>query len=361
MSGPAGNPVLLLRYSHLKHAEIFQSVEVFYRSFYFRVPEDRGDRRRNGAEPRGDEAAIAGGSRVLPFPQGTPRGRALKRLIITADDFGLANAVNEAVEQGHSDGVLSAASLMVGGAAAPDAVRRARRMPQLRVGLHLTLVDDWPILPAEAIPDLVVKAGPSTGRLRNDLASLGLAIATRASVRSQVRSEIRAQFEAYRATGLALDHVNAHRHYHLHPTILSEILAIGADYGARALRTPIEPLSDLRRVAPTPRPPVAILMAPWAAAMRRRVHNAGWVSVDRVFGLAWSGRMTEQRIAGLLSNLPPGCTEIYTHPATSADFDGAAKGYAYAEELAALMSSRCREAVRETAATVGGYADMVGP
>ncbi len=249
---------------------------------------------------------------------------------------------------------------MVGGAAAADAVRRARRMPRLRVGLHLALVEDWPVLPAEAIPDLVVKAGPSAGRLRNDLLSLGLAIATRPAVRRQIRSEITAQFEAFRATGLALDHVNAHRHYHLHPTILSEILAIGADYGARALRTPVEPLSDLRRVEPTPRAPVAMLTAPWAAAMRRRVRKAGWVSTDRVFGLVWSGRMTEERIAGLIRNLPRGCTEIYTHPATSADFDGSARGYAYADELAALLSWRCREAVRETAAAVGGYADMAG-
>jgi hopanoid biosynthesis associated protein HpnK len=248
---------------------------------------------------------------------------------------------------------------MVGGAAAADAVRRARRMPRLRVGLHLTLVDDWPILPADAIPNLVVKSGPLAGRLRNDLASLGLAIATRPSVRRQVRSEIRAQFEAYRATGLALDHVNAHRHYHLHPTILSEILAIGADYGAHALRTPLEPLADLRRVEPTRRPPTAILTTLWGWAMRRRVRKAGWVSTDRVFGMAWSGRMTERRIAGLIRTLPPGCTEIYTHPATSADFEGAAKGYAYADELAALVSSQCRDAVCAGGAAVGGYADML--
>jgi chitin disaccharide deacetylase len=249
---------------------------------------------------------------------------------------------------------------MVGGAAATDAVRRARRMPRLRVGLHLTLVDDWPVLPPEAIPDLAERAGPLAGRLRTDLAALGISIVARPSVRSQIRSEIRAQFEAYRATGLALDHVNAHRHYHLHPAVLSEILAIGADYGVRALRTPVEPLSILRRVEPTPRPPVAILTAPWAAAMRTRVRQAGLVSADRVFGLAWSGHMTEGRIAGLIRNLQPGCTEIYTHPATSADFDGAARDYAYASELKALLSSRCREALRETAAAVGGYADLIG-
>lgn len=272
----------------------------------------------------------------------------------------MALAVNEAVERAHRDGVLTAASLMVGGAAAADAVRRARDTPRLRVGLHLTLTDDRPLSPPDLIPDLVVRAGPSAGRLRKDLARYGLAIAIRPSVRRQIRAEIRAQFEAFRATGLALDHVNAHQHYHLHPAILSDILAIGAGYGARALRVPVEPLAFLRRVEPTPRPPVALVTAPWAAAMRARARAAGWVSPDRVFGLAWSGAMTEDRIAGLIRALAPGVTEIYTHPATSGGFDGAAQGYAYAGELAALLSPRCRDALRESGAAAAGYADIAG-
>jgi len=43
----------------------------------------------------------------------------LNRLIVTADDFGLATEVNEAVEIAHRSGILSAASLMV---ASPGAV-----------------------------------------------------------------------------------------------------------------------------------------------------------------------------------------------------------------------------------------------
>jgi len=62
-------------------------------------------------------------------------------LIVTADDFGLHQAVNEAVEQANRAGVLSAASLMMGSPATADAVRRARRLPRLRVGLHIVLAD----------------------------------------------------------------------------------------------------------------------------------------------------------------------------------------------------------------------------
>ena len=73
-------------------------------------------------------------------------------LIVTADDFGAAVEVNEAVEAAHRTGILTAASLMVSGAAAGDAVARARRNPNLRVGLHLVLVEGRPTLPAAAVP-----------------------------------------------------------------------------------------------------------------------------------------------------------------------------------------------------------------
>ncbi|MFZ1099115.1 MAG: ChbG/HpnK family deacetylase, partial [Steroidobacteraceae bacterium] len=60
----------------------------------------------------------------------------MKGLIVTADDFGAAREVNDAVEIGHRRGILTAASLMIGAPAAADAVARARRLPTLRVGLH---------------------------------------------------------------------------------------------------------------------------------------------------------------------------------------------------------------------------------
>ncbi len=70
----------------------------------------------------------------------------MKRLIVTADDFGLAVPVNEAIEEAYQRGILTTASLMVGGSAAEDAVTRARRNPSLKVGLHVVLVEGRPIL-----------------------------------------------------------------------------------------------------------------------------------------------------------------------------------------------------------------------
>jgi predicted glycoside hydrolase/deacetylase ChbG (UPF0249 family) len=79
----------------------------------------------------------------------------LRRLIVTADDFGVAREVNDAVERAHREGVLTVASLMVGAPEAADAVVRARRLPSLRLGLHLVLAEGGPMLPPSRAPDPV--------------------------------------------------------------------------------------------------------------------------------------------------------------------------------------------------------------
>ena len=242
---------------------------------------------------------------------------------------------------------------MVNGAAVDDAVERARRLPSLRVGLHLVLIDGRPVLPREKIPDLV----DARGELRADLFMLGLDIALRPGVQAQLAAEIEAQFAAFRATDLPLDHVNAHHHFHLHPVIAGQIVDIGKRYGMTAVRVPLERASLLDRIEPFCRHHRNWIAAPWTALLATRLRRHGLSGPDQVVGIAWSGAMTEQRTAGTLKNLPNGITEIYFHPATVDTFDGAASGYRYVEELAALIAPGMKELVRVTGARTGGFSD----
>ena len=242
---------------------------------------------------------------------------------------------------------------MVNGAAVDDAVERARRLPSLRVGLHLVLVDGRPMLPRERIPDLV----DAQGKLRADMFMLGLDIVLRSKVRAQLAAEIEAQFAAFRATGLPLDHVNAHHHFHVHPTIAGQVVDIGKRYGMTAVRVPLERASLLDRIEPFGQHRRNLLAAPWTALLGTRLRRHGLAAPDQVVGIAWSGAMTEQRTAGALKNLPNGITEIYFHPAMADTFAGAASGYRYAEELAALIAPGMKELVSVTGARTGGFSD----
>jgi len=243
---------------------------------------------------------------------------------------------------------------MVAGAAAGDAVERARRMPRLGVGLHLVLVDGRPILPPGRVPDLVDRSGA----FRANMVRAGIAFFFRPTVRRQLAAEIEAQFAAFAATGLALDHVNAHKHFHLHPTIAGLILATGARHGLRAARAPVEPKALLARIEPVARTAADIVAAPWARRVRARFVAGGLLVPDQLFGLAWSGAMESGRLAGLIAGLPPGLSEIYLHPATRDDFPGHAPGYAYRAELAALTDARVKRAVTESGASTGHFADF---
>lgn len=276
----------------------------------------------------------------------------MKRLIITADDFGASLEVNEAVEQTHRDGILTAASLMVAGDAAPDAVARARLLPGIGVGLHVVLVDGRPMLPPEQIPALV----GADGLFRTDMVRAAITIFASPAARRQLAAEVEAQFAAFAATGLPLDHVNAHKHFHLHPTIASTILRIGQRHGMRAMRTPIEPGAVLHAVDGTKSG--GAIEHLWARRLRRRLRAAGVTVPDQVFGLAWSGAITTERVRGLLEHLPEGLSELYAHPATG-PYPGSAAGYAYGAELAALTDGLAKERLLRNGINTGRFADFI--
>ncbi|NVO15696.1 MAG: hopanoid biosynthesis-associated protein HpnK [Rhodoplanes sp.] len=278
----------------------------------------------------------------------------MKRLVVTADDFGLAVEVNAAIEEAHRDGILSAASLMVGAPAAADAVARARRLPTLRVGLHVVLLESRPVLRRDQVPDLV----DAHGLFRSDMVRLAVEIFARPSVRRQMQAEVAAQFSAFRETGLTLDHVNAHKHFHLHPTIAAAVMAQASRAGAKGLRVPVEPAGVIDATGQGASPLGARLTAWWAARLARQARAAGFVVPDAVFGLAWSGAMTAVRTASLLQRLPEGTSEIYFHPATSDAFPGHAENYRYTDELAALTSGEVLTAAKQSGAMRGGFVDF---
>jgi hopanoid biosynthesis associated protein HpnK len=265
-----------------------------------------------------------------------------RRVTITADDFGLTPAVNEAVERAHREGVLGAASLMVAGAAAADAVERARRLPGLRVGLHLVLVEGAAVLPPSAIPKL---AGPD-GQFPSDQARLGVRYFFDPAARRQLRAEIAAQFAAFAATGLTLHHADAHKHMHLHPTVGRLMIAEGRRHGLTRLRIPAEPPGVLAALGE----PAGLgdrMLHRWTGLLRAQARRAGLAVNDHVFGLRWSGGMTAERVLRLVPHLPPGHSELYFHPATGSDavLGALMPGYDHVGEFEALIDPRVRSAL----------------
>jgi hopanoid biosynthesis associated protein HpnK len=258
----------------------------------------------------------------------------MKTITTTADDFGLTPSVNAAVERAHREGCLHAASLMVAAPAADEAVRIAKANPALNVGLHLVVIEGPSIQPPSQIPDLV----DSAGQFPSDQLKLGIDYFFRPSIRRQLESEIEAQFAAFAKTGLPLDHVNAHKHMHLHPTVGAMLLRIGKRYGLRRIRVPVEPTATMQACGETPGLGAKTLNL-WTNLLRHQAKSAGVMTNDHCFGLAWTGHMTPEKVRRLLDHLPSADNEIYFHPATTRDetLTRLMPTYEHEAELAALL------------------------
>jgi len=270
-----------------------------------------------------------------------------RRLIVNADDFGRTSSINQAVIRAHREGILTTSSLMVNEPAFEEAVALARDHPTLGVGLHLTLLCGHSALPSEKIPGLV------NGRqeFTNSPAAAGFRYFFHSRLREQLRAELHAQFQKFNATGLPLDHVNGHLHMHLHPAAFDILMEDAAKLGIRRMRLTFDPLLLNLRLARGQLAYRALHVAifhPLSARARPILRQRGFLHTSRVFGLLQNARVDEDYTCRLLSNLPAGDSELYSHPSLDE----------FKNEFDALTSPRVRQQVKSHGIELIRYQDL---
>jgi chitin disaccharide deacetylase len=270
-----------------------------------------------------------------------------RRLIVNADDFGRSASINEAVIRAHREGILTSASLMINEPACGEAVALARQNRDLGVGLHLTLLCGHSALPQSAIPGLVNEAGEFT----NKPAAAGFRYFFVRATREQLRAEIREQFRRFVATGLPLDHVNAHLHLHLHPVVFGLLMQEAEALGIRRLRLTFDPFWLNLRIASGQllyRVGHALMFHSLSAWARPEFRRRDLRHTRAVFGLLQNARVDETYVTRLLPSLPPGDSELYSHPSLDE----------FRNEFEALVSPRVRRQVKDLGIQLIRYRDL---
>ena len=65
------------------------------------------------------------------------------RLIVRGDDMGYSHAGNEAIVKCYKEGIETAIEVLVPSPWFPEAVKLLEQMPNVDVGVHLTLTSEW--------------------------------------------------------------------------------------------------------------------------------------------------------------------------------------------------------------------------
>ena len=268
-----------------------------------------------------------------------------RQLVVNADDFGISRGVNRGIVEAHRRGIVTSASVMTNLPSAEDALTRAAVCPDLGLGLHLTLTAGRPLCPPERVPSLVDGAGAFfvLGEL------LGRLSAGRVR-RADLERELGAQIEWVVRRGLYPTHLDAHHHVHVHPRVAGIVLGLAREHGVGWVRCPVETVPP-PRLARTPARDLGRVLAisTFGALLRVRARRAGLRSARHFRGIALGMGFGTEALVAELRSLPPGLTELMTHPGEPDE--ELARLTTFAEgrdrELAALTAPAARDALAE--------------
>lgn len=277
------------------------------------------------------------------------------RLILTADDFGVSDSVNTAVQKARKTGLLTNASLMVAGQFVREAISIARDDTELAVGLHLTLSHGAGILPYEQIPNAIKENGSFTGS--PIVAGFKYFFDTRA--RRQLRSEIEAQFDRFACSGLLLSHVDGHQHLHAHPAVLPVVIEFAKKYGACGIRVPRDPFWINMRVDHArlhSKIFIALGHAYLSWVCDKNLYGSGLETCNTVIGAMMSGNMRSEYVMQILDLVHTPRIEVYFHPSTQ--LDSASPQGPNPGDLNTLLDPRLKQFIADRKYDLTSYANL---
>ena len=237
----------------------------------------------------------------------------MPRLIVNADDFGIASGVNRAILELHAAEVLTSATLMAQAAATEEAVQMALAMPTLAIGCHIVLVDGAPVSDPLQIRSLIAA---NSGIFQPTIGAFLQRLFTARIRSSEIEAETAAQIALLQSYGLRLTHIDTHKHMHMFPWVLKPLLRAARAAGIHAVRNPFEPLwsinatpnaTDIRRAE-------VILLRRFERSFRRIVAAEGFTTTDGAVGVAATGSLTIAAVHALISAMPEGTFELVCHP-----------------------------------------------
>jgi chitin disaccharide deacetylase len=249
-------------------------------------------------------------------------------LIINADDFGLCEGVNRAIAEAHQNGVLTSTTLMTNMPSAEEAIKIAKQLPTLGVGIHLNLTQGQP-LSNNPIVTLLVN---DNGEFHFSAGTLAYKSFIFSKFRAAIKAELAAQIQWAIDRGVQPTHLDSHKHIHSFPSIYKIVCRLAKQFNINAIRFPYEPT----RVFYPPWPPAdkdgrKRTRLTRIMARINRLQNPKFLKTKATYGIAHTGKIDINFFKALSSDLSktrhscggskirspfggPMVAEVMTHP-----------------------------------------------
>lgn len=156
----------------------------------------------------------------------------MKKLIITADDYGMSEGINEAIDAGIDAGLITSTNVMTNMPFYKEAIK-LKDKKNISVGLHWVLACGKPILPAAEIPTLISPNGEfySYPEFRQRLRKKQISFI-------DIKKELIAQYDLYyELMGQQPDYWNTHQNTHVDFGIYRLFVDTAVELGINKMRS----------------------------------------------------------------------------------------------------------------------------
>ena len=156
----------------------------------------------------------------------------MQKLIITADDYGMCDAVDKAIDLGIENGFITTTNVMLNMETLDNAKDLRQRFPHISVGVHWNVTTGKPVSDPKDIPTLVDDSGAFWPILEFKRRYSKKMISP-----NELERELEAQYSLFKATCGKADYWNTHENSALHTKAFRVFETVAKKHGIRATRT----------------------------------------------------------------------------------------------------------------------------
>lgn len=173
-------------------------------------------------------ARVAGPARTGRVPS-IPGAAGRFPVIVHADDFGETREITVGIRRGIESGAVTSTSIMANMPGTEFALGCVSALAdRASFGVHLNLCEGTPLTAGRSLTD-------SQGLFLSKKQLFLRAVTGRLSLR-EVEAEVRAQIAVVRDAGVAISHLDGHKHLHQLPVVMSAVANVLPTFGIERVR-----------------------------------------------------------------------------------------------------------------------------
>lgn len=283
-----------------------------------------------------------------------------KKLIITADDFGICKEINRGIVEAHTNGFLKSTALLINAPETNHALDLLKSNPKLEVGLHLAVVESYLTNTSTRTLSEKLNYFPDKECLHRDWKAFCLRSFLGRVNYNELYEELKMQVELFLSKFDNIPFINVTQHLQMLPSISRILAKLMEDYPILGLR--LFNFNGFSSLVFNKKLHLTLLLQLMGVLARKKI-NSSIVVPDQIQGIEFSGNINFNNFKKLLRKVNADICEIVMHPGYNSSFlreqlPNSYASYKWEDELKVLCNNEIYDFIRNSGFEIAKFGEI---